>query len=293
MHMHDLIAITETWLKPSIDNCELFQGNVYQIHRRDREHGVRGGGVMLAVREPLISVRRQDLDETNSELLVCEIKPEDRRKFLCAVFYRPPNTGVEYMKEFKRFLRKVSLSHFSQVVVLGDFNMPDIDWTTGVPNNNELLYLNFAKTIHDNQFLWQLIDVPTRDYNILDLVLTNIPHKFRNIEVFQDIIKTDHTLIEFSLDFNIAKKPQIIRQVYNFKKADLHNLKATLAYTPWDIVFDESSIDNSLQSWIDLFLTIVDQYIPKVNIKNNMRPWIDKDAIHADYALKTCYARLP
>ena len=43
---HDLIAITETWLKPSIDNCELFQGNVYQILRRDREHGVRGGGVM-------------------------------------------------------------------------------------------------------------------------------------------------------------------------------------------------------------------------------------------------------
>jgi hypothetical protein len=90
--------------------------------------------------------------------------------------------------------------------------MPDIDWSIGVPNNNELLYLNFAKAIRDN-FLWQLIDVPTRDNNILDLVLTNIPHKFRNIEVFQDVIKTDHKLVEFVLDFNIAKKPKINRQL--------------------------------------------------------------------------------
>ncbi len=87
-------------------------------------------------------------------------------------------------------------------------------------------------------------------------------------------------LVEFSLDFNIAKKPKVTRQVNNFKKADLYNLKATLAYTPWDIVFDESSIDNSLQNWMHLFLTIVDQYIPKVNIKNNFCPWFDKDVIH-------------
>ena len=29
---HDLIAITETWLKPSINDGELFQGNLFQIH---------------------------------------------------------------------------------------------------------------------------------------------------------------------------------------------------------------------------------------------------------------------
>lgn len=32
---------------------------------------------------------------------------------------------------------------------------------------------------------------------------------------------------------------------------------------------------------MDLFLTTVDQYIPKVNIKNNLCPWFDKDVIHA------------
>lgn len=32
---------------------------------------------------------------------------------------------------------------------------------------------------------------------------------------------------------------------------------------------------------MDLFLTTVDQYIPKVNIKNNFCLWFDKDVIHA------------
>ena len=36
---------------------------------------------MLAVRYPLISIRRPDF-ETNAELLVCEIKPVNRMKFL-------------------------------------------------------------------------------------------------------------------------------------------------------------------------------------------------------------------
>ena len=43
----------------------------------------------------------------------------------------------------------------------------------------------------------------------------------------------------------------------NFKQADLHNLKLTLIRTPWDIVFDEECIDNSVSNLMDLFLTIV------------------------------------
>ena len=114
-----------------------------------------------------------------------------------------------------------------------------------------------------------------------DLLLTNIPHKVRSINIFQDIIKTDHKLIEFCLDFKIGKKPNINRKVYNFKKASLYNLKTTVPIISWDIVFDKCSIDNSLQNWKGLFIPIVDQYILKVSIKNNSCPWIDKGVIHA------------
>ncbi len=143
---YDLIAFTETWLNDSISNNELLPSNKYYIHRRDREVPSRGGGVMLAVGSTLQSVRRTDL-ETNAEILVCEIRPEAKKKFLCVVFYRPPSSKSEYMNCFKNFLRKASKTHISQLVILGDFNFPDINWSTGT--NSTLL--SISKTASERE----------------------------------------------------------------------------------------------------------------------------------------------
>jgi hypothetical protein len=51
----DLLAVTETWLKPEIGNCELLPGNDFSIHRRDRIDRV-GGGTLLAVRNTILSL---------------------------------------------------------------------------------------------------------------------------------------------------------------------------------------------------------------------------------------------
>jgi hypothetical protein len=50
----DIIAVTETWLKPDILNCELLPGNDFAIHRQDRVDR-SWGGVMLAVRTPCLA----------------------------------------------------------------------------------------------------------------------------------------------------------------------------------------------------------------------------------------------
>lgn len=88
----DLIAVTETWLKPDIQDSELLPNLGFTIHRRVRKHK-SGGGVMLAVKNSLHSLRRQDL-ECNSETLVCELRPVCRRKLAIIVFYRPPDSDT-------------------------------------------------------------------------------------------------------------------------------------------------------------------------------------------------------
>ena len=67
---HDLIAVTETWLNPSIRDSELLINTSFHIHRRDRESGEPRGGVLLALRHHLKSIRRSDL-ETEAELIAC------------------------------------------------------------------------------------------------------------------------------------------------------------------------------------------------------------------------------
>jgi hypothetical protein len=98
----DLPAVTETWLKSEIGDCELLPGNDFTI----------------------LSLRRKDL-ESNAEMVVCEIRLDSRKKLLVIVFYRPPDTDMNYIKEFKKSLQSIQNSNkFDQLLFCGDFNLP-------------------------------------------------------------------------------------------------------------------------------------------------------------------------
>ncbi|XP_031558325.1 uncharacterized protein LOC116294804 [Actinia tenebrosa] len=62
----DLIFCVESWLKEHIRDCELLPSSEFTIHRRDRKDR-RDGGVFLAARNNIMSIRRKDL-ETDAEI---------------------------------------------------------------------------------------------------------------------------------------------------------------------------------------------------------------------------------
>ena len=80
-----------------------------------------------------------------------------------------------------------------------------MDWTTSTATANDAALNYLSKLVRDN-YLWQLVDFPTRNTNILDLILTNIPEKVKDIHDYDDVINTDHKLVSFVLDFKIRKK---------------------------------------------------------------------------------------
>ena len=48
----------------------------------------------------------------------------------------------------------------------------------------------------------------------------------------------------------------------------------------WDTVFVDNDIDASIACWYDMFLSCVDEFVPKVVIKDaNRPPWIDKEVL--------------
>ena len=153
-----MFAVTETWLKQEIMNCELLSENNFKIQRKDRANRI-GGGVMLAVRKNILSIRRKDLENEQTEMLACEIRPKMKKKLLVLVFYRP-NTDLNYMKDFKKALKLVCKSNFDSVIVCGDFNLPDIDWTTGVAVKNDPIHSFFAKPVKIIIYISVLIFLP-------------------------------------------------------------------------------------------------------------------------------------
>ena len=100
--------------------------------------------------------------------MLCELRPEARRKILAFMFYRPPNSNLDHLKELKKSLRNASQFNFDQIIICGDFNLPDIDWSTGIASTSESLHNYFTKFVKEN-YLWQLVNFPTRNKNILDL----------------------------------------------------------------------------------------------------------------------------
>ena len=120
----DIIILTETWLKPHVSDSELssgFDGHVWL--RRDREGGVVGGGVACAIRASLLPVRRPDLER--GEVIVVELTA-------CCPFvtviaaYRPPDDDVA-VGNIVSIMNTVCTTE-RPVLMVGDFNLPEIDW---------------------------------------------------------------------------------------------------------------------------------------------------------------------
>ena len=195
------------------------------------------------------------------------------------MFYRPPNSNLDHLKVLKKSLRHAPQFNFDQIIICGDFNQPDIDWSTGIASSSESLHNYFTKFVKDN-YLWQLVNFPTRNNNILDLILTNIPDKIHNLHGYDDIISTDHKLIGFDLDLKVPKKPDIKRSVYNFKRADWSSLNNSLQNTSWDQCFVPNDVDASLSNWCAVFLTVANKHVPKSKTRNiHDHPWIDKELL--------------
>ena len=77
--------------------------------------------------------------------------------------------------------------------------------------------------ILDNFFLEQINNVPTREYYVLDLLITSIPDKIKISEVLKptDVgIFANHTLIMFDLMMACNPLPKVKRSVFNHRRAD-------------------------------------------------------------------------
>ena len=63
--------------------------------------------------------------------------------------------------------------------------------------------------------------------------------------------------------------PCIIRYVtHKYKKANWTGLKEQLTRAYWDQCFVPDNIDVSLSNWCDLFLSAVDEHIPRYTVSN-------------------------
>ena len=169
----DLFFLTETWLTTKVNDAIVCPSN-YNIFRNDRSS--RGGGVAIIFKNSLKVIKvKNDFISTNNvnfEYLCVDVMFKKIKLRFCCIYLPPLSarcalTVKNVIKMIKMFFPK-DCSFY----ILGDFNMPNIDWTIPSTDFNEPneCFLNFCT---DN-FLTQVIESPThKNGNILDLLICN------------------------------------------------------------------------------------------------------------------------
>ena len=122
----DIIGVTESWCNSEIDDGELGLSG-YTLYRKDRNElrAGRGGGVLLYVKSSVISCAYEELNSAANESVWCKIKANDGKEMCIGVCYRSQKITEEECRSMFEVIERASQM---QVIIMGDFNYPGINW---------------------------------------------------------------------------------------------------------------------------------------------------------------------
>ena len=152
--------------------------------------------------------------------------------------------------------------------MLGDFNLPDINWSSlnpRCPTAGSLLNLT------NLTFLTQQVTEPTRNSNILDLIFS--PDNIINSITVSDTFLSDHHIIYADTVIPVivpstAQKNQSLNppstriETLDFNKANWPKLKESLNTIDWPTSFCGTSVKLYLQVAIESISEKCTMYVP-------------------------------
>ena len=219
----------------------------------------------------------------SAEILAITIKFKSGKKIVICTCYRVGTLGVDNYQQVNSFFGKIRARRdISNLIVVGDFNFPDVDWESYYsPHSIDQAFLE----MYSNLGLAQLVDKPTHIAgNTLDLLLTDNPGIIANIKVNKDwhLCKSNHFPITLNVKLRAEKKNIIKRDIYNFKKANWAQINNELSHINWQGIFNYH--ENIEFNWIKFktaLFDVLDRNIPKIKISNSHQPpWFDSETFN-------------
>lgn len=206
---------TETWLSPSILNNEIIPNEWnYTIYRKDRSDNY--GGVLIAISKNILSYEMTSL-QTDCELLWVQITVNRGIKLLIGAYYRPHTDDQYSVQELNVSLQKLQEKITdAKIWLIGDFNVPNIDWNTMTLFRNKPHIAAESLLIDTVQEfgLEQIVNQPTRSQNILDLFLLNRPNQNYIIQILPGL--GDHDIVCVDIQVQPDATKQTPREIYVF-----------------------------------------------------------------------------
>ena len=267
-HLWDIICVTESHLLSHLPSSIVDIPN-YSLIRNDVSGEVYKHGVCCYIHNSLM------IDSISQPLPnVISFHLSSFNVFVLIV-YRAPSNSASANECLSSFI--LDFCSAKEVIVLGDFNLPAIDWLR--PNEPlpplERMFADTFLAVGLNQW----INEPTfpKSGNILDLVLTSEPDRVGSVEVMAPLPGCDHCAISFDYVFAISD-PYPSNKGHPANNRDWHKGKyrkasKRLSNIDWDFELAYLDADQSYKRFSVILHDITADCIPLKPQGDRKPPW--------------------
>ena len=222
----DVFAVTESWANEEIGNELLWIDGYELIVRMDRNDTSRGrgGGILVYVKKDFDALA----EEVNTEFNQCaalKIKSRGEDTTIYVV-YRSPNSSQNNDDDLANWVKQMR----GQVVMIGDFNFPDIDWSTGTTGTRGR---NFYEATQEAFMEQHVCGSTHRSGNVLDLILCNRENMVTEVKAEGRLGKSDHDIMSFDICLETNEKSKQ-RMSLNFAKAKFAEMRESAQKIDWN-----------------------------------------------------------
>ena len=201
------------------------------------------------------------------ELVLARLKVEHKPDLFFGSFYRHTNTDPSSIKALQKNLSELFQgTSMPNLVLAGDFNLPDIDWADAyvkpAPQYGKEANQSTIDMVHEFS-LKQVVEEPTRGRNILDLMFVSSPDLVERVEVKPGISDHDDVIADLSFQPAVGvKKP---RKVYVYGKADKEKLTEGITHIKTKFLSEckNRNVNSNWLSVTDSLRDVMDKCIPK------------------------------
>lgn len=259
----NICCITESWLDESIPTKTIDIAG-FNCFRKDRCSNQKGGGVACYVDadwpcEPIEAFNVPDL-----ETLWVSIRRPTMPRFLshiimCVVYHPPASNNQQMIEHIIECIDKITQQHpYAGIVVLGDVNQL---------NDRQLI----------SYPLRQLVKKPTRKHAILDKIYSNIEY-YNMTTILPNVGSSDHNAILLKPEqYKCPHQSKYVEVTVRSNNRNGRNLFANaLHYYDWNILETFESVNDKLDCFNNVVLSLLDYYLPTYTVKRhtNDKPWI-------------------
>ena len=248
--------------------------------------GIRG--IALFISDKIVANETAIVGSVFSEQLWLEISLKDDDTLLLGCIYRSPSGSLPEQKETTNQLCKlISLAmamNPTHLVIMGDFNFPDIDWKNGLSTAGLQHHSHdFIRTTQDS-LLFQHVLEPTRYRpgtvpNLLDLIFSNEDGIISNLSYLPGLGESDHQCLDFTLECYAPTCPDEEPKA-NVNRGDYDKARTMMEEIDWSGDMADLDLSLAFNVFADKFENILKECIPKSKPRHKQKNiYMTKEAL--------------